>query len=234
MTGKGAGATHFKFWNSLNAFLHAKIISCIFILPRTSSNKINHIRVCTLHILKYFLTKDKPWVAWRFLFLYTVCLPFQALRYHFTSSRMWRPAFPADSGDLSALAHVLENFIDRSWKTLWKSERIHRSLISVVYSSHPTPSLIFPHSYFNLTRVLKPHSEIPEPGEDLGTRVAQKIGGVEGGRVEAVGFPWSVHSERPKNAWNWLVQGELLHRQLANIPGTSGYVASEQTALAPF
>lgn len=55
---KGAGATHFKFWNSLNAFLHAKMISCIFILPWTSSNKTNHKRVYNLDILKYYLTKD--------------------------------------------------------------------------------------------------------------------------------------------------------------------------------
>lgn len=55
---KRAGASHFRFWNSLNAFLHAKMISCIFILPWTSSNKTNHKRVYNSHIFKYYLTED--------------------------------------------------------------------------------------------------------------------------------------------------------------------------------
>lgn len=90
------------------------------------------------------------------------------------------------------------------------------------------------------------------PGKDLGTRVTQKVSGVEGGMVEAVGFPGSMHSERPchfrelaltgsKNAyvysptdgWNLLLHDELLQRQLVNIPSTSGYVPFEQTTPLP-
>lgn len=85
MTAKGAGAIHIKFWNSLSAFLHAKNISCILILPRTRSNKINHKSVYNLHILKYYLTKainaSRPWGSperLEDLFLYMVRLPCKA------------------------------------------------------------------------------------------------------------------------------------------------------------
>lgn len=131
MTAKGAGAIHIEFWNSLSAFLHAKNISCILILPRTSSNKINHKSVYNLHILKYYLTKDinasRPWSSperLEDLFLYMVRLPCKAWRYHFIE----QPS-PKDWGSLlcletSTLAIVLGTWVDRSRETLWKWERI--------------------------------------------------------------------------------------------------------------
>lgn len=171
MTAKGAGAIHIKFWNSLSAFLHAKKISCILILPWTSSNKINHKSVYNLHILKYYLTKDinasRHWSSperLEDLFLYMVCLPCKAWRYHFIEQPL-----PEDWGSLSCqetstLAIVLETWVDRSRETLWKWERIHRSRAWGLFFT-PSPLSDLLHSSFNclhMRTLLRPHHEILE------------------------------------------------------------------------
>lgn len=104
---KRAGANHFRFWNSLNAFLHAKMISYIFILPWTSSNKTNHKRVYNSHILKYYLAEDiyirRPWSRpeWLGDLFLPNRLPFKAFMISFPRvALMWRPGFPADPRDL--------------------------------------------------------------------------------------------------------------------------------------
>lgn len=137
-----------------------------------------------------------------------------------------------------------------SWKTLWKSERIHRLLICCLFftlkplSDLPRLLLNFMPVHTSVSHTVR----FQRPGKEL-----RKGQGMEGEMVEAVGFPRSMHSEKPRhlyklalsgsknddvysptNAWNQFVQGQLLQRQLVNIPSTSGYVAFEQTTLPPF
>lgn len=100
-----------------------------------------------------------------------VCLPSKASGYHFIEQPLSEDLGSFLTQETSALAIVLERQVDRPWETLWKSERIHRSLISAAHSSHPTPSLTSLHSYFNFLHVhalLVPHSEILEARERLG------------------------------------------------------------------
>lgn len=206
MTAKGAGAIHFKFWNSLSAFLHAKRISCILILPWTSSNKIDHKSVYNLHILKYYLTKDinasRPWSSPESLadlFLYMVCLPDKAWRYHFIEQSLSEDLGSLLIQETSALATVLEKLVDRSWETLWKCARIHRSRTSAAYISYPVPSWIFlPSSTLCMCTPFLGHTvRFGRTGKDMGTGVSQKAKGMEGGMVGAVGWQRALHSGRP-------------------------------------
>lgn len=130
---KRAGANHFRFWNSLNAFLHAKMITCIFILPWTSSNKTNHKRVYNSHILKYYLTEDiyirRPWSRpeWLGDLFLPNCLPFKAFMISFP-----RVALIEDLGSLliletSSLYAVLENPLE-----IWKNSQAS-NLLSILH-----------------------------------------------------------------------------------------------------
>ena len=69
-----------------------------------------------------------------------------------------------------ALAIVLEKLADRSWETLWESERIRRCLISAADSSHPTPSGSSCNQYNSrpVPALPVPRGEMPEAGEGPG------------------------------------------------------------------
>lgn len=208
MTANGAGAIHFKFWNSLSAFLHAKRISCILILPWTSSNKIDHKSVCNLHILKHYLAKDinasRPQSSperLEDLFLYMVCLPGKAWRYHFVEQPLSEDLGSLLIQESSTLAVVLE-------KKLWT--RIGKPLGNVKEFTGLEPLLPMFHTQPTLGSSCPLASTLCKScapflghtvrlwrtGKDLGTGISQKAEGMEGGMV-AVGLQHPLHSGRP-------------------------------------
>lgn len=137
-----------------------------------------------------------------------------------------------------------------SWKTLRKSERIHRLIICCLLFT-PKPLSDLPYSYFNLMPVhtsLHHTVRFQRPGKGLRKRSGHERWDGRGSWLSSIyaqgetTSPLQTGSTRLKEwlrlffhwCWNQFVQGQLLQRQLVNIPNTSGYAAFEQTILPSF
>lgn len=125
---KGAGAVRFKFRNSINAFLHAKRISCILFCPEKQQQKSTRkgAIICILWntISQKTLMQGGPGGglgAGRCVSINGLSST-QGLTVSYFIEQLLRKDLGFLIQEPSALAIVLEKQMDRSWETLWRLE----------------------------------------------------------------------------------------------------------------
>lgn len=193
---KEPGQPVVEFWNSLSAFLYATRISCIFILPRMSNNKVSTTKGSIIYIFwniteRKILMQEGHGVALSGLNISASISGLFSIRglkktsLH-TAAATWRPGFLADAGNPSTGywlrktgGQVLGNPLE-IWEFMGLS-----SLLPILFILRPISDLPALTSTSWMCLPFLDHTgRLQRPGKGLGTSLAR---GREHGRWECGG-----------------------------------------------